>query len=82
MRVALSADGGSSYLYQQPIRSYDYGGSGSLIDIPISKTFLHSPATTSEITYTGYFKLVAGDQIEFNPDTTDRTTLTLIEVAG
>ena len=80
--VALSADGGSNYLFEQRIRLYDYGGNGTLIDIPISKTFLHGPATTSEITYTGYFKKLAGDQIEINPSTDDRTTLTLIEVAG
>jgi len=82
MLIALSIDGGSNFLYESRLRLFDYGGSGSLIDIPISNTFLHGPATTSEITYTGHFKKLAGDQIEINPSTDSRTTLTLIEVAG
>ena len=82
MRFALSRDGGSNFLYQAIHRTYDYGNSGTLGDISISQTFLDSPSSTSTLTYTMYIKLVSGDQIEINPDSTNRSTLTLMEIAG
>jgi len=81
MRFALSRDGGSTFLYEAVIRNYDYGGSGSLLDIATSKTILDTPNTTSTLTYTMYVKKVAGDNIEINPDGADRSTLTLMEIA-
>ena len=82
MRFALSRDGGSNFLYQAVVRNYDYGNSGTLIDIATSKTFLDGPNTTSALTYTMYVKMVGGDQVEINPDGNDRSTLTLMEIAG
>ena len=81
MRFALSRDGGSNFLYQAIVRNYDYGNSGTLLDIATSKTFLDSPNTTSTLTYTMYVKIVGGDQVEINPDGSDRSTLTLMEIA-
>ena len=82
MRFALSRDGGSNFLYQAILRSLDYGNSGTLADISISQTFLDSPSSTSALTYTMYVKMVEGDQVEINPDGNNKSTLTLIEIAG
>ena len=82
MRFALSRDGGSNFLYQAILRNYDYGNSGTLTDISISQTFLDSPSSTSTLTYTMYVKLVDGDQVEINPDGNNKSTLTLMEIAG
>ena len=82
MRFALSRDSGSTFLYQGVFRNYDYGNSGTLTDIALSKTFLDSPSTTSTLTYTMYVKMLSGDQVEINPDGADRSTLTLMEIAG
>jgi len=82
MRFALSRDGGSNFLYQAIHRTYDYGNSGTLSDISIAQIFLDSPSSTSTLTYTMYVKLVAGDQIEINPDGNNKSTLTLMEIAG
>ena len=82
MRFALSRDGGSNFLYQAILRNYDYGNSGTLTDISISQTFLDSPSSTSALTYTMYVKIVGGDQVEINPDGNNKSTLTLMEIAG
>ena len=82
MRFALSRDGGSNFLYQAILRNFDYGNSGALIDISISQTFLDSPSSTSALTYTMYVKIVGGDQVEINPDGNNKSTLTLMEIAG
>ena len=82
MRFALSRDGGNNFLYQAVLRNYDYGNSGTLTDIALSKTFLDSPSTTSTLTYTMYVKMLEGDQVEINPDGSDRSSLTLMEIAG
>ena len=82
MRFALSRDGGSSFLYQAKLRGYDYGNSGILLGASISQTFLDSPSSTSALTYTMYVKIVGGDQVEINPDGNNKSTLTLMEIAG
>ena len=82
MRFALSRDGGSNFLYQAILRNFDYGNSGALIDISISQTFLDSPSSTSALTYTMYVKIVGGDQVEINPDGNNKSSLTLMEIAG
>lgn len=82
MRFALSRDGGSTFLYEAVVRIYDYGGNGSLLDNATSKTILDTPNTTNTLTYTMYVKKLAGDNIEINPDGADRSTLTLMEIAG
>ena len=82
MRFALSWDGGSSFLYQAKLRGYDYGNSGILLGASISQTFLDSPSSTSALTYTMYVKMIGGSAIEINPDGNNKSTLTLIEIAG
>ena len=82
MRFALSRDGGSSFLYQAKLRGYDYGNSGILLGASISQTFLDSPSSTSALTYTMYVKMIGGSAIEINPDGNNKSTLTLIEIAG
>tara|TARA_R100001440_G_scaffold34057_1_gene52972 strand:+ start:73 stop:582 length:510 start_codon:yes stop_codon:yes gene_type:complete len=82
MRFALSRDSGSNFLYQAILRNFDYGNSGALIDISISQTFLDSPSSTSALTYTMYVKIVGGDQVEINPDGNNKSSLTLMEIAG
>lgn len=82
MRFALSRDGGSNFLYQAILRGYDYGNSGILLDISISQTFLDSPSSTSALTYTMYVKMIGGSAIEINPDGNNKSTLTLMEIAG
>ena len=82
MRFALSRDGGSSYLYRAKLRGYDYGNTGILLGASISQTFLDSPSSTSALTYTMYVKMIGGSAIEINPDGNNKSTLTLIEIAG
>ena len=82
MRFALSRNGGSSYLYQAKLRGYDYGNSGILLGASISQTFLDSPSSTSALTYTMYVKMIGGSAIEINPDGNNKSTLTLMEIAG
>ena len=82
MRFALSRDGGSSYLYRAKLRGYDYGNTGILLGASISQTFLDSPSSTSALTYTMYVKMIGGSAIEINPDGNNKSTLTLMEIAG
>lgn len=63
-------------------RSYDYGGSGSLNDIPFHIQYLDSPATTSAVTYKLYGYKEVGTAIELGPDGDDEQYITLIEIAA
>lgn len=74
---------GSSYISSARIRIYDYGGSGSIMDQPVSLVYLDTPATTSATTYTLYANLDTGTQMELNPlSSGDVSTMTAMEIAG
>ena len=68
--------------HQMTHRSYDYGGSGSLNDIPFHIQYLDSPATTSAVTYKLYGYKELGTAIELGPDGDDEQYITLIEIAA
>ena len=62
-------------------RSYDYGNSGSILDVNIALTYLDSPNTTSSVEYEVYIALNAGTRVEINPATsTDISTITVMEI--
>jgi len=62
-------------------RSYDYGGSGAILDVNIALTYLDSPSTTSSVEYEVYFAMNAGTRVEINPaTTTDISTITVMEI--
>lgn len=75
--------GGYSQLgtHQMTHRSYDYGGSGSISDIPFHMQYLDSPATTSAVTYKLYGYREQGVAIELGPDGQDEQYITLMEIA-
>ena len=62
-------------------RSYDYGGSGSINDIPMHMQYLDSPGTTSTTGYKLYLSKEAGTAGEWNPDGDDESYVTLWEIA-
>ena len=59
----------------------DYGGSGSLNDIPYHVEYLDSPSTTSEVTYKLYGSHEVGTASEVGPDGDDEQYTILTEVA-
>ena len=63
------------------IRQYDYGGSGVLVNRPISLNCYDSPATTSAVKYTLYFRLTSGASILLNDNNESLSTFTLMEIA-
>jgi len=63
------------------IRQYDYGGSGVLVNRPISLNYYDSPATTSAVKYTLYFRLDSGATIVLNDNNESLSTFTLMEIA-
>ena len=69
--VGLSADAGTSFLTQKQMRIHDYGGSGQLHVMSVPFHFLHSPSTTSSVTYSIYFKKVTGEAASVNEDDSD-----------
>jgi hypothetical protein len=82
MVIGISKDGGSTVLAQNRLRSYDYGGSGSITESSVSISFLDSPATTNALTYQVYIKLTAGLNATINNDTPEaNSSVTLMEIA-
>lgn len=80
--IRLSRDANSSFLFMNEVKSYDYGSSGHLVEQVPHTTFLDSPATTSTITYTVYWRLDAGTAAELNATGgSNVSTLTLMEIA-
>ena len=59
----------------------DYGGSGSLNDIPYHVEYLDSPSTTSEVTYKLYGSHEVGTASEVGPDGDDEQYTILTEIA-
>ena len=62
-------------------RSYDYGTTGVYSVIPVSMTFLDSPATTSSVTYTLQFYLASGTRVRIS-EGSENSSLILMEVSG
>jgi hypothetical protein len=80
--IGISKDGGTTVLAQNRLRSYDYGGSGSIVESSVSASFLDSPATTNALTYQVYIKLTSGNNATINNDTPDaNSSVTLMEIA-
>ena len=80
--IAISDDAGSSYLAENYHRSYDYGASGSLIDIGVSGYAIKTAGSTSARTYYIYTKLQNGDAYEVNPAASQNiSAVTIMEVA-
>ena len=65
-RVALTDDGASSYLFENDMRFYDYGGSGGFINMPFSIEHVKVAGSTSARTYAIRVKLVAGNKLVIN----------------
>ena len=66
-QMAVTDDNGSSYLFENEIRFYDYGGSGGFI-IPSNSGGFHveTAGTTSAKSYKVRYRLVTGDKIVIN----------------
>ena len=65
-RIALTDDGASSYLFENDMRFYDYGGSGGFINMPFSIEHVKVAGSTSARTYAIRVKLVAGNKLVIN----------------
>jgi len=57
-------------------------GDGQLINTPMALSYLDSPNTTSEITYSVYFRSNSGATVECPPWGSAKLTLTAMEIAG
>ena len=64
--IAISDDAGSSYLAENYHRTYDYGGSGALLDIGVAGHHIKTAGSTSERTYYIYVKMNASGAFELN----------------
>ena len=65
-RIGLTDDGASSYLFENDVRFYDYGGSGGFINLPFSIEHVKVAGSTSARTYSIRVKLVAGNKFVIN----------------
>ena len=77
--------GGGGYnrvgTHQLSHSSNDYGGSGSLNDVPFHVQVLDSPSTTSAVTYKLYGSHEVGTASEIGPDGDDEQYVILTEIA-
>ena len=64
--VALTDDDASSYLLQQSVRAYDYGGSGSFMQAPFALEHVKVAGNTNARTYSIRYRVVSGDKILIN----------------
>ena len=64
--IAVSDDAGSSYLAENYHRTYDYGGSGALLDIGCSGYHIKTAGSTSARTYYIYVKINSSGVFELN----------------
>ena len=82
--VALTDDDASSYLFQNDVRVYDYGGSGSFINLPLSMEHVKVAGSTSARTYSIRVKLVVGGKFVINNYTigagTNNSVLSVMEI--
>ena len=65
-RIGLTDDGASSYLLENDVRFYDYGGSGGFIDLPLCIEHVKVAGNTNARTYSIRYKLVAGNKVVIN----------------
>ena len=64
--IAISDDAGSSYLAENYHRTYDYGGSGALLDIGCSGYHVKTAGSTSQRTYYIYVRINSSGTFELN----------------
>ena len=64
--LAISDDAGSSYLAENYHRTYDYGGSGALLDIGVAGHHIKTAGSTSARTYYIYVKVQSNATFELN----------------
>lgn len=64
--IAISDDAGSSYLAENYHRTYDYGGSGALLDIGCSGYHVKAAGSTSARTYYIYVRMETSGAFELN----------------
>ena len=64
--VALTDDDASSYLLQQSVRAYDYGGSGSFMQSAFAFEHVKVAGNTNARTYSIRYRVVNGDKILIN----------------
>ena len=64
--IAISDDAGSSYLAENYHRTYDYGGSGALLDIGCSGYHIKTAGSTSARTYYIYVRINSSGVFELN----------------
>jgi len=64
--LAISDDAGSSYLAENYHRTYDYGGSGALLDIGCSGYHIKTAGSTSARTYYIYVRINSSGVFELN----------------
>ena len=81
--IAVSDDGGSSYLAENYHRNYDYGGSGCDLDCGACGYAIKTAGSTSARTYKVYLKLADGDSYEVNPaGNQNNSAVTVMEIAA
>ena len=79
--IAISDDAGSSYLAENYHRIYDYGGSGSLMDIGVAGHHVKTAGSTSARTYYIYVKVQSNAVFELNMAANQNTsTCTVMEL--
>ena len=64
--VALTDDDASSYLYEQSIRTFDYGYNGSFMQNPLCIEHVKVAGNTNARTYSIRYRLISGDKILIN----------------
>ena len=80
--IAISDDGGSSYLAENYHRNHDYGGSGCDLDCSACGYAIKTAGSTSARTYKIYLKLADGDSYEINPASNqNNSAVTVMEIA-
>tara|TARA_R100001480_G_C4666550_1_gene172897 strand:- start:84 stop:638 length:555 start_codon:yes stop_codon:yes gene_type:complete len=80
--IAVSDDGGSSYLAENYHRNHDYGGSGCDLDCGACGYAIKTAGSTSARTYKVYLKLADGDSYEVNPASNqNNSAVTVMEIA-
>ena len=81
--IAVSDDGGSSYLAENYHRTYDYAGDGCDLDCGACGYAIKTAGSTSARTYKMYLKLGDGDSYEINPaGNQNNSAVTVMEIAA
>ena len=81
--IAVSDDGGSSYLAENYHRTYDYAGDGCDLDCGACGYAIKTAGSTSASTYYIYTKIADGDSYEINPaNNQNNSAVTLMEIVA